>query len=259
MASKKSVQMLVSEEPVPDSTIIWRYSKFERFRSILETHSLWFSRPFVFEDQWEGQFPPSYLRGTRQYAKDSGISFDEFEPELRNRLLLHRYAHFVSCWHISDHESEAMWKFYAPAGSAIAIQSQVGDVKECLRPHSSGAVIYYDPSHDILCQSIFGPRDILFKRSQFAWEREYRFWFDDDELIGRIEAGQEFREEHLSRGQRVDISDMQRLIHKIVVAPGASDVSIKSVENACAKHGKPWLWNVIERSTADRTWASFTS
>ena len=29
----------------------------------------------------------------------------------------------VSCWHLSGHESMAMWKIYAPGGKAIAIQS----------------------------------------------------------------------------------------------------------------------------------------
>jgi len=138
----------------------------------------------------------------RTWRTVNGIPFEEFDPEFRNRLLLHRYAHFVSCWHISHHESEAMWKLYARAESGIAIQSTVGDVKERLRPHNSGAVIYYDPSQDVLCSSIFGPHDILFKRSHFSWEREYRFWFDDDELIGRIEAGKEFREENVSPGGR---------------------------------------------------------
>jgi len=195
----------------------------------------------------------------RTWRTVNGIPFEEFDPEFRNRLLLHRYAHFVSCWHISHHESEAMWKLYARAESGIAIQSTVGDVKERLRPHNSGAVIYYDPSQDVLCSSIFGPHDILFKRSHFSWEREYRFWFDDDELIGRIEAGKEFREENVSPGRPVGISDMQRLFQKIVVAPGASDAFIERVQVACAEHGKSWLSNVLERSSADRVWDSFAS
>jgi hypothetical protein len=120
-------------------------------------------------------------------------------------------------------------------------------------------VIYYDPSHDVRSPTIFGPHDILFKRSSFSWEQEYRFWFDDDELLQKIEAGEEFREEVLSRGRPVGITDMQRLIKKIVVAPGASDEFIEQVRAACAERSKRCLWNVIERSYSDRMWDSFAT
>ena len=257
MPSKPPIELIVSEESVPGGTVIWRYCTFDRFVEILKTHSLWFSRPFQFEDQWEGLFPPSYVRRTRQYADASGIPFEEFDRDFRKRLQRHRYAHFVSCWHMSNFESDAMWKLYALANTGIAIQSTVGNVEECLSPHSSGQVIYYDPSHDVRSPSIFGPRDILFKRSFFSWEQEYRFWFDDDELLQTIEAGQQFRDEDLSMGRAVGISDMARLIKKIVVAPGTSDEFIGNVRAACAEYQKRWLWNLIERSSSDRMWDSF--
>ncbi len=247
----------VSEQAVPDAAVVWRYFKFERLVAILKTQSLWFSRPFRFEDQWEGLFPPSYLRRTRQYADACGVSFEEFDRDFRMRLLRHRYAHFVNCWHLSDHESDAMWKLYALAKTGIAIQSTVGDVNECLRPHNSGRVIYYDPSHDVRSPTIFGPHDILCKRNSFSWEQEYRFWFDDEELLERIEAGMEFREEDLSPGRPVDITDMQRLMKKILVAPGASDEFIEQARAACAEHRMRWLGNLIERSYSDRMWDSF--
>ncbi len=260
MPGKPPNELVAPEESVPDGTVIWRYFNFERFVDILKTNSLWFSRPFCFEDQWEGLFPPSYVRRTRQYADANGIPFEEFDLEFRRRRLRHRYAHFVNCWHMSDHESDAMWKLYTlprEGIEGIAIQSTVGDVNECLRPHNSGRMEYYDPSDDVLSRSIFGPPDILFKRSPFSWEQEYRFWFDDDELLHRIEAGKEFREEDLSSGQAFPIGPAQRLIKKIVVAPGAPDEFIENVRDACAKHQKCWLWDLIERSYSDRMWDSF--
>ncbi len=261
MLTKPTNKLVVSEESVPDGTVIWRYFKFERFVDIVKAPapSLWFSRPFKFEDQWEGLFPPSYVRRTRQYADANGIPFEKFDRDFRNRLLRHQYAHFVSCWHMSDHESDAMWKLYTLPRTGIAIQSTVGDVNECLRPHNSGRVIYYYPSHDVLSPSIFGPHDILFKRSFFSWELEYRFWFDDDELLKRIEAGEEPGERDLSEGRSVGISDIRRLVKKIVVAPGASDEFIGSVRAACVGNRMRWLSSLIERSYSDRMWDSFSS
>jgi hypothetical protein len=257
MPAKPPPELVVSEEAVPDGTVIWRYFKFERFVDILKTHSFWFSRPFRFEDQWEGFFPPSYLRRTRQYTAMKAIPFEEFDRDFRCRLLRHRYAHFVNCWHMSDHESDAMWKLYALAKTGIAIQSTAGDVNECLRPHNSGRVIYYDPSNDARSQTIFGPNDILFKRNSFSWEQEYRFWFDDDEIRQRIEARLEFLEEDLSPGRLVGITNMQRLIKKIVVAPSAPDEFIQQVRAVCAEHRMRWLWDLIDRSYSDRMWDSF--
>lgn len=255
--AKSPNELIVSEETVPDGTTIWRYLKYERFVDILKTHGLWFSRPFVFEDQWEGLFPPSYIRRTRQFADANDIPFEEFQQDFRRRLLRHRYAHFVSCWHTSDHESDAMWRLYALPKTGIAIQSTVGDVKECLRPHNSGKVVYYDPSHDVRSPTMVGPHDILFKRKPFSWEHEYRFWFDDDDLLREIETGRNPQDEGLAPGRLFPIGDMRQLIRKIVVAPGAPDNLVENLRAACAEHKKHWLWDSIEGSYVDRMWDSF--
>jgi len=97
------------------------------------------------------------------------------------------------------------------------------------------------------------------KRSSFSWEQECRFWLDDDELLQKIEAVKQFRDEDLSPGQPLGITDMQRFIEKIVVEPGASDEFVEQVRGACAEHRKRWLWNVIKRSYSNRMWDSFTT
>ena len=257
MLVKPMDKLAIYDDSVPDDTVIWRYFKFRRFMPVLEGR-FWFSRPFRFDDRWEGLFPPSYLRQTRRYADSKGIPHEEFALEFRKRLQRHRFGHFVNCWHISDDESDAMWKIYAPRKMGVAIQSTVGDINNCLRPHRSGRVIYYDPSHEVLSPTIFGPADILFKRSCFSWEQEYRFWFDDEELLQAIEAGKEVAEASLSSGSTFEISDMPQLIQRIVVAPGAADKFIKSVQAKCAEHRKSWLSNRVERSYSDRMWDSFS-
>jgi hypothetical protein len=258
MSPNSTNELMIIEESIPDDTVIWRYLKVECFVNIVNTHSIWFSRPFKFDDRWEGLFPPSYVRRTRQYATANGLSFKEFNREFHRRMLRHRYAHFVSCWHMNKNESDGMWRLYALLKTGIAIQSTVGDVKECLRTHNDGMVIYYDPSHKVLSPTIFGPHDILFKRKAFHFEQEYRFWFDDDELLKKIEAGVPFRKKNLHPGQLYPISNMQRLVKKIVVVPGASDKFIKKLQDVCAASQKRWLGKLIERSYSDRMWDSFT-
>lgn len=252
---KTCKDVIVSEDSVPDDTVIWRYLRFERFVDILDTHAFWFARPFKFVDEWEGFFPPSYIRQTRNYAATSRIPFDEFDRDFRVRWQQHRYAHFVNCWNVSEHELDAMWRLY---GRGIAIQSTVGSVNECLRPHNSGRVIYYDPADNVRSASMFGPHDILFKRSSYSCEQEYRFWFADDELLEAIDAGRKFREEDLTAGRLVGISDAPLLFKRIVVAPGASDDFIDDVRRVCRERRRSWLANRIERSYSDLLWQSFS-
>jgi hypothetical protein len=159
---------------------------------------------------------------------------------------------------MGEHESDGMWRLYAKEQKAIAIRSTVGHARDCLHPHGSGQVIYYDPSHDILSPSIFGAHDILFKREAFRWEGEYRFWFDDDELLDRIENGEEIDEATLSRGKLVMLGDTTKLIQRVVVAPGSTDEFIEEVRDACAKAKRRWMWDRIERSHSDRMWDDFT-
>src|SRR5207302_754155 len=84
------------------------------------------------------------------------------------------------------------------------------------RPYDSGLVRYYYPRDDIRHETIFSPFDeILYKRKQFQYEREFRMWRCDEETLQRLGDRQpEFDLSSLSRGMACSISDMPRLIRK---------------------------------------------
>lgn len=263
MPDKPPNELVLTGEAVPDQTVIWRYIKFERFVDILKTHSFWFSRPFRFDDKWDGFFPPSYAKVSLKQAHDLGIPIKEVYGDLQRRILSGKYANFVNCWHMSDHESDVMWTRYAQAQTGIAIQSTVGGIKKCFPSVHSGPVIYFDPSQVVRFPSVVPndfqfPDDIRFKRIDFELDKEYRLWLRDWDLFQRIEAGEEVREKDLSTRRLEGLADMESLIEKIVVAPGASGEFIEQVRAACAEVNKRWLWPLIERSSSDRTWDSFT-
>jgi hypothetical protein len=241
-----------TEEP-GDDTVIWRYMSFTKLVSMLKPpHTLFFSRPFKFDDnQWEGLFPPSFVRNMRECDKD------EFQDEFMKRQKRHKYAHFVNCWHISKDESDAMWRLYGLSPEGVAIQSTAGSVRECLRPHNYGAVKYYDPAEDFDAGE-FPCSDILFKRKCFSYEKEYRVWFDDEDLMERIEHNDEIDESRLSPGKPVSITATDRLVRRLVVAPGAEDWFIELVKSVCGAYRMNWLGSRVERSPSDRSWDSFT-
>lgn len=234
---------------VPNDTVIWRYLTFEKMVSMLEYHSLWFARPFTLSDSWEGLYPPSYYRNSRECAVQESEDWDEFEDEFAKRWKRHRDAMFVNCWYVGDHESDAMWRLY---GNGVAIQATVGGLRGCVSFHGCGAVGYYDPEKDVVYKSLFGKPDILHKRIGFGHEKEFRAWIVDDELVERIERNENFGEGSLSLGRPAGISDMPRLIQKVVVAPGAKDSFVRLVKDVCARYGKGWLSDRIEKSYLDR-------
>lgn len=254
----------MTPEQLPNETAIWRYMRFWQFVSMLQTGSLWFTRPCKFADKWEGLFPPSYLKNSIEYARTEHNSneligiLQEMFVERRN---LHRYGHFVNCWHISTDESDAMWRLYGLTDDGVAIQSTIGDVRQCLSPQNVGAVAYYDPqdSGNIFhAQKPENFSDLLLKRKPFSYEREFRIWFDDDDLLQRIQENEIINEATLSPGRLAQISDLERLIAKVVVAPAdESNLYLELVQGVCKAYKKTWLAKRVQRSHMDRTHQSF--
>jgi hypothetical protein len=250
--------MIDQTERNDDHEMIWRYMSIAKFAAIIKNgHTIFFPRPFKFDDKWEGWYPPSWYNSSLNYYRQQGWDVEETKAHFRKRSLIHRYAHFVSCWHMSDYESAGMWKLYGMTDKSIAIQTTKGDLKECLRPENVGDMIYYDPSDVVNCKTMFGPSDILMKRINFSYEKEYRIWFTDDALVGKIEGGEQVDENILSAGVPKTITKFPDLLRQVVVAPGASDSFIDEVKSLCAANHLTWLARKVERSFLDRPHDSF--
>jgi hypothetical protein len=158
---------------------VWRYMDFTKFVSLLDTGSLFFSRADQLGDPFEGSYPrlnvenrphllgmmidPSILTNTLTMMHDT----------LRS-LPMHT---FVNCWHMSGHESSAMWKLYAQAGGGVAIQSTFSLLCDAFAEAEQevhvGTVGYTDyerewiPEHNTF-------HAFLHKRKSFEHEKELR-------------------------------------------------------------------------------------
>ena len=179
----------------------------------------------------------------------------EDEADFVKRWQHNRYATFVNCWHISDHESDAMWRLY---GRGVAIQSTVGMLKTHLNPpvYGSGCVLYYDPEKNGTDPKRFSP-DILRKRISFWCDREFRLWLRDSVLIQRIENGEEVNEAGLSNGIPVQVSEIPDVFERVVIAPGKDDAFMQQVKDACQTSDLPSLAKRVEPSYLDRLHPSF--
>jgi hypothetical protein len=129
----------------------------------------------------------------------------------------------------------------------------VGDVRFCLRQHLSDEVHYYDPEGPEIRPGLFSHDDILYKLKKFGDEREFRVWEIDVDRLEAIEQdlNVRFDDGKGDVGRLLHVTDLGRLIHKIVVAPGSSEAFVESVKALCSASHKTWLFNRIERSSLE--------
>lgn len=153
---------------------IWKYLDLSKFLSLLETEKLFFSQPKHFEDPWEGEFSDKDFKSLTLTVTDTQ------RKELRSRFSLIRDRTAISCWHINNYESAAMWKLYLRNGEGIAIKSTIQKLGDALdaKPLSHDVHIsdvkYIDYSNTH-ASSTFDDLEVFFcKRPSFSHENELR-------------------------------------------------------------------------------------
>ena len=112
--------------PDDDGHIAWRYFTEQKFRSLLDTSSLFFARGHVLRaiDDAEGTLPNMNLVADpsdvlqQVYGQTSGMPPDTFARHRSLTEALGRYV-FISCWNRSDTESKGMWKTFANDPGAV--------------------------------------------------------------------------------------------------------------------------------------------
>lgn len=181
--------------PAPNDKL-WRYMDLSKFISLISKREIYFSAAKCFADPFEGakgvigrkeiwdSFYSDFLRNallTVPGADPARFSEDELQQETE-RLLhdLHaggiesREHTFISCWHMNDFESEAMWKLYSKdTTNAIAIQTTYQRLYDALGkdPYIAiGKVKYIDFTKRF--SSVSHP--YWYKQKSFDYEREVR-------------------------------------------------------------------------------------
>ena len=83
---------------------------------------------------------------------------------------------FLSCWHVSLHESAAMWRLYGETNKSVAIRTTFGKLEQSLKGKATlGLVEYIDyEKESMFAGKKGGATPFLFKRSSFAFEHELR-------------------------------------------------------------------------------------
>lgn len=162
-----------------DQPLVWRYLDLPRFMSLLIRHELFFcaAKTLMESDPFEGTFP------RKEY--DHLLTLLPSRDSVRRsheRLLK---ENFVSCWHLSLHESAAMWKIYAGVDIGLAVQTTIPKFKDAFRCSSRdifiGQVQYIDYETDTYYSNeeraqpiLNGFVSFIHKRKAYEHEHEYR-------------------------------------------------------------------------------------
>ena len=123
------------------SAKLWRYMDLAKFLSLLDESSLYFTRIDHFNDPYEGALgvatnEDAWIKMEMQRRapfvnlkefKDDENDFEKEKKEFdeyRRKIRTWRLNNYISCWHQSESESEAMWQLYSrDTQQGIAIQT----------------------------------------------------------------------------------------------------------------------------------------
>jgi hypothetical protein len=188
---------------------IWRYMSFEKFMYLLHRQTLFFPQAKKFEDPFEGFYS----------------SLAETSPETELFVNLKTIQNIpngpsaycaITCWHVNDYESTAMWGQYANQGRGIAIQSTVKKLIENLdfsdvKNVYTGMVSYQRAEDPPPGDPDGRPQiyDYFCKRESFVHENEFRI----------LCLLKNWDQANKDGGIDIPIINLNELIEKVYISP----------------------------------------
>ena len=168
-----------------------------RFASLLTSRSLYFTCPTELGDPYEGLLPKSHAEAMSKLLQPIVDEISSLGPQLvalgrdtrqfdetlaalpqkmasAQREAASRFG--ISCWHESEHESDAMWKLYSASRLGIAIESTVEQLRASIGDRKDlhiGRVRYADFDRDSI-EKGHKHYHLFMKRKCFEHEKEVR-------------------------------------------------------------------------------------
>jgi len=165
-----------------DNQILWRFMKFEKFCSMMQSSGLFYASLSSFEDPFEAILPRKYYSSrflNSLKIKIRPIPLRSFElSQNNNRKLIG-----ANCWNCCDVEPEFFWKIYSDLEYGIAIKSNVKRLKKAHLNVFKNIYIRNVKYETLNIQNMgefktFHESNVLdkahFKRPHFAQEKEIR-------------------------------------------------------------------------------------
>ena len=202
--------------------------RLNRFIDLLDDASFHFASANQFGDPFEGAVAvqPRDFPVDPRYEKidDTEHAFAELKRLTK-----------ISCRHIEDHESDAMWKLYSGMGKGVAITSTPKRIEQALesfrlKPEygieeiTAAYVSYVDLMQERLKVSML--ERFFYKHNAFSWEKEFR-------LAITLRMAEEFGVNIPKDGIYVN-ANIDILIEEIHIGPSLNDAENKKIIDLCA-------------------------
>jgi hypothetical protein len=228
----------------PDKNIsIWRYMNLSNFVWMLQNEGLYFCRCDLLGDPYEGHYTQPVAASEADFVGTmlaipefnripdaEEIARDHFKVQLLDLPKKLKSEFFVSCWHMNDEESQAMWKLYTSHNESICVRSTYQTLADALPAECMlGQVKYIDYRRDRF-DTGNALNYIVHKRKSFEHEREARsvVWKRDGATLPFESVGAE--------GLVVPVN-IGELVKEIFVSPGSKPMLREIVEKLATKYG----------------------
>ncbi|MCY3765790.1 MAG: DUF2971 domain-containing protein [Gemmatimonadetes bacterium] len=222
------------------SAVLWRYMTFEKYIDMLFRRGAFFSYPCKLEDRHEAVLPRTTYKRLLVRLQQIMPGFEYYHNGILQMISDNlRNQHVVSCWHEMKHESHTMWRAYANRGTGITVQTSFESLQKAFTScaesgvkYVAGKVDYINYDTDDISMSEGMP--LFYKREIFRTEHEVR--------IARFAKAN-----NDSPGVLCE-TDIDELVHKVVISPFTKDWEFEVVKATTAKFNKS-LVDKIEFST----------
>jgi hypothetical protein len=162
--------------PSNPEILLWRYLDLSKFIALLHDQALYFARADELGDPFEGSLPKQN-RKILQETLTLQLGSSKAEQNLNNLAKTNKSfltIMNISCWHMNEHESAAMWGLYGKSNDAICIQTTYKILASILPEQvNAGLVTYIDYERTSFDGgNIFN--QFMHKRISYEHERELR-------------------------------------------------------------------------------------
>lgn len=240
---------------------IYRYLDFVKFADLLSTRKLYFSRADKQNDKFEGSLSESNIL-MRKYQDQYNTEPEKLEEEYQK---LKKFT-LLSCWHRSSIESFAMWKIYSNDTQGVAIETTIGNLKDCFLYNDDeylsktpveewgkevflannleqGNVIYHDGKFDHVPEGYaYQFRRFFYKLKFFEYEKEHRLIVNGERVWDIFKDNPRFKNGFITKdgfvnyGESISVN-INKLITKIIICPDAHKWFTDLVIDIVKKHG----------------------
>lgn len=216
--------------PKDSSDKLWRYMDIAQYLALIQTEHLHFTRGDQFDDPFEGSYPIKNLNDF-EFESDNGRK-SEYAKNMRKNIA-------ISCWHKSEHESDAMWRLYTPPGQGIVVTTTVPKLTRELDSHGYVTPVKYI---DFITEKadIYTPAFTFeYKRKAFTHEQEVRAIINNmmdgrnPIMDGPVVCGQLPNPKGMPPEDQLVEVDLVDLIDDVLVSPDS----------------EPWFLQVVQRVT----------